>query len=127
MSVRFKGVLGVIGKTTRDGRRLAPRTAPGVLTRDLPLPIASPTGPAGRIESVWLDGDLIRYSGRLDDLAAAHVREKLQVANLDVDKAVMVPVSDDDLVLVGWRVVAATLGPYEYRAWPEVEMELEES
>lgn len=128
MSVPFKGVLGVIGKTTRDGRQLAPHDPEhGPMTRDLPVPIISPGyGLAGCIESVWVDGDLIRYSGRLDDLAAAHVREKLQVAGLDVDRATEQPGSGDDLVLAGWRIVGATMDPYEYRAWPEVEMELEE-
>lgn len=128
MSVPFKGVLGVIGKTTRDGRQLAPHDpAAGPLTRDLPIPIISPGfGPAGRIESVWVDGDLIRYSGLLDDLAAAHVRERLQVAGLDVDRADVQPGPGDDLVLVGWRVAGATMDPYEHRAWPEVDMELED-
>lgn len=125
MSAPFEGVLAVVGKTTRDGRRLAPRTAGGVLTRDLPLVIVSHEGvPDGRIDRVWLDGDLVRYAGRVGDATAEMVRLKLAVGNLDVDRAEMVPVPDDDLVLVGWRVVAATMGPHKDRAWEEVSMKI---
>lgn len=128
MSTPFKGVLAVIGRTTRDGRRLAPHDPVArPLTRDLPIPIVHPSGfPVGRIDTVWIDGNLLRYSGRIAEDVADQVREKVFVPGMDVDHADVQPGSGDDLVLVGWRVVGATMDPYEHRAWPEVEMELVE-
>lgn len=129
MSARFKGVLGVIGKTTRDGRRLAPHDpALGPMTRAVPLSIVDPGGElVGAIEQVWVDGDLIRYSGRIAEDVADQVREKVFVPGMDVDNAEF-EVEPDDLsvVLVGWRIVGATMSPYDLRAWKEVSMELEE-
>jgi hypothetical protein len=146
-SHRFTGVLAVLHTTTADGRRLddpAPE-----LTRPLPLPLVRPGEPGiGRIERVWRDGDLIRYSGQLDDAHpdAAEIRSEITagrlVGMLDADsaepeyrqpssdmmqEAERPPDADPDVLLVfhGWRVRAATLMPSEGRVWPEVSLTLE--
>lgn len=125
MSVAFEGVLGVIGKSTKDGRCLAmhdPEVGP--LTRDLPLVIVTHGGvPDGRIERVWVDGDLVRYAGRVSDVTAKMIRLKLVVAGMDIDRAEFVAGTDDtSVVMVGWRVAGATIDPYDQRAWEEVSM-----
>ena len=145
---RFTGVLAVRHATTRDGRRL---DEPGSeLTRPLPLPLVRPGGPGiGRIDRVWRDSNLIRYSGELDDTHpdAAEIRAEIQagklVGMLDADSAepeYRRPSSDmmqeaerpldvepDVLaVLHGWRVMAATLMPSEEKAWPEVSLTLDD-
>jgi hypothetical protein len=125
VSAPFEGVLAVIGKSTRDGRVLAPHDPlAGNLTRDLPLVIQTHEGvPDGRIDRVWIDGNLIRYEGRISDVTAKMIRTKLVVAGMDVDRAEF-EVRDDDLgvTLIGWRVVGATIDPYDQRAWDEVSM-----
>lgn len=125
MSAPFEGVLAVIGKSTTDGRCLAPPDpARGPLTRDLPLAIQTHEGvPVGRIERVWIDGDRVLYTGRVDDVTAELVRQKVAVAGMDADHAEF-EVRDDDLgvTLIGWRVVGATIDPYDQRAWDEVSM-----
>ena len=125
MSAPFEGVLAVIGKSTQDGRCLAPHDPlAGNLTRDLPLCIVDAAGiPVGRIERVWIAGDRVLYTGHVDDVTAELVRQKVVVAGMDVDR-VEFEVRGDDIgvALVGWRVVGATIDPYDGRAWEEVSM-----
>lgn len=143
----FTGVLAVLHRTTADGRRLDDPDPE--LTSPLPLPLVRPGEPVtGRIDRVWRDGDLIRYSGQLDDdhPDAADIRAEIQaghlVGMLDADsaepeyrqlssdmmqEAERLPDGEPDvLVLHGWRVTAATLMPSEGKAWPEVSLTLDE-
>jgi hypothetical protein len=148
----FTGVLAVLHATTADRRRLD-EPAPE-LTRPLPLPLVRPGEPGiGRIDRVWRDGNLIRYSGHLNDTRqdAAEIRTEIEagrlVGNLDVDgipadgmrlvhqgrvlsqeEVDALPldadVSEFETVMSGWRVRAATLMPSDGRAWPEVSLTL---
>lgn len=145
----FTGVLAVLHTTTADRHRLDEPDPE--LTRPLPLPLVRPGEPGivGRIDRVWRDGDLIRYSGQLDDdhPDAADIRAEIQagrlVGMLDADsaepeyrqpssdmmqEAERLPDTEPDVlaVLHGWRVTAATLMPSEGKAWPEVSLALDE-
>lgn len=151
---RFTGVLAVLHATTADRRRLD-EPAPE-LTRPLPLPLVRPGEPGiGRIDRVWRDGNLIRYSGHLDDAhpnaekIRADIKAGRLVGNLDADGITAdgmkliyqgrvlsesddedelppdVDVHDIETVMSGWRVRAATLMPSEGKAWPEVSLTLE--
>jgi hypothetical protein len=144
----FTGVLAVLHTNTPDGRRL---DEPGPeLSRPTPLPLVRPGEPGiGRIDRVWRDGDLIRYSGELDDehpeaeKTAADIRAGRLVGMLDADGVGNTeylyqgrPVSDGEeipldagardvtVTMRGWRVAAATLMPSEGKAWPEVSLTL---
>jgi hypothetical protein len=145
----FTGVLAVLHTRTADGRRLDdPHPA---LHRPLPLPLIRPGEPGiGRIDRVWLDGDLIRYAGIMDDdhpdaeSIAAEIRTGRLVGMLDADVADMdyqhrgraafepelAALADDPsdmtVVMRGWRVAAATLMPSGGKAWPEVSLNLDE-
>jgi hypothetical protein len=84
----FTGVLAVLHKATSDGRRLDDPHPE--LTRPMPLPLGRPGEPGiGRIDRVWLDGDLLRYAGTLDDEhpdaeeIAEEIRAGRLVGNLD--------------------------------------------
>lgn len=143
----FTGVLAVLHTTTPDGRRLDEPDPE--LTRPLPLPLIAMDGaPAGHIDHVWRDGNLIRYSGQfLAETAHALVEAKLVVGNLDArsgpadgiqlvrqgralsqEEADALPLDCDpsefETVMRGWLVAGATLGPSESRAWPEVSLTL---
>lgn len=145
----FTGVLAVLHTTTADRRRLDEPDPE--LTRPLPLPLVRPGEPGiGRIDRVWRDGDLIRYSGQLDDdhpdteEIAAEIRDGRLVGALDADldemeyrhrgRAVFEPemaALDDDphnieVIMKNWSVAAATLMPSEGKAWPEVALTLDE-
>jgi hypothetical protein len=62
----FTGVLAVLHTVTADGRRLDDPHPE--LTRPMPLPLDRPGKPGiGRIDRVWLDSDLLRYAGTLDE------------------------------------------------------------
>lgn len=118
----FTGVLAVLHAPTTDGRRLD-KPAPD-LTRPLPLPLVRPGGPtAGSITRVWLDGDLVRYEGELDDEQpdVAQTRDDIRagrlVGMLDISGA----------AVGGWRVVGATLLSSELRAWSAVSLTLASS
>jgi hypothetical protein len=152
MSRAFTGVLAVLHRSTSDGRCL--NEPADELTRPLPLPLvrpsdSTPAGPAGRINRVWRDGDLIRYSGYLNDAhpqaqeIAAGIEAGQLLGMLDAEGGEMeyrhegLALSDDELVFTdeptgvemvmsGWRVAAATLMPAEGRAWPEVSLTLAE-
>lgn len=139
----FTGVLAVLHATSQDGRRLD-EPDPEV-SRPLPIPLMGADGNvAGRIDRVWRDGDLIRYSGALlSETAHALVQEKLVVGNLDAyavqwetrykgvvvdgDPPLDADLSDYELVARDWLIAGATLGGPEQRAWPEVELVLEDS
>lgn len=130
---RFTGVLAVLHATTPDGRRL---DEPGSeLTRPLPLPLVRPGEPGiGHIDRVWRDGDLIRYSGQLDDNHpdAAEIRAEIEaghlIGNLDADGVsdAEIEVTSTLMTVRGWRVMAATLMPSEGKAWPEVSLTLDD-
>jgi hypothetical protein len=146
----FTGVLAVLHTVTADGRRLDdPRPE---LTRPMPLPLVRPGEPGiGRIDRVWLDGDLLRYAGILDEEhpdaeeIAAEIRAGRLVGMLDADGIGNTeyryqgrPVSDGEeipldagpgdvtVIMRGWRVKAATLMPSDGKAWPEVSITLDE-
>lgn len=114
------------------------------LTRPLPLPLVRPGEPGiGRIDRVWRDGNLIRYSGQLDDShpSAEEIRAEIKAGRLvgmldaDIPEESLVPVPiadlipDDPSVLEvcarDWRVAAATLLPPDGKPWPEVTLVLE--
>jgi hypothetical protein len=128
----FTGVLAVLHTPTPDGRSL---DEPGPdLTRPLPIPLVRPgEGAVGRIDKVWRDGDLIRYSGRLDDTRpdAAEIRAGIEaerlVGNLDADGIPGDGIEETatGMVMSGWRVMAATLMPSNGKAWPEVALTLD--
>lgn len=146
----FTGVLAVLHSPTADGRRL---DNPGPeLTRALPLPLMSSDGhPAGRIERVWLDGNLLRYSGNFlsgTETSQALVKDELVVGNLDVgnldrrgvrwenrykglpvegDVPLNADPSDFEIIAHDWLVAGVTLGPSDRKAWPEVTLTLDES
>lgn len=148
----FTGVLAVLHATTSDRRRLD-EPAPE-LTRQLPLPFVRPgEGAIGRIDRVWRDGDLIRYSGQLNDShpdaeeTRADIETGRLVGALDVDsitedgmkflhqgrilskeEVAALPTDADDFEMVllsGWRATAVTLMSAEGKAWPEVSLTLE--
>lgn len=128
----FTGVLAVLHAPTADGRQLA-NPHPD-LTRPLPLPLVRPGEPGiGRIDKVWRDGNLIRYSGQLDDghpdaeKIRADIKAGRLVGNLDADgiRDAGIEVTATAMVFKGWRVMAATLMPSEGKAWPEVSLVLE--
>lgn len=128
----FTGVLAVLHTNTADGRRLDEPDSE--LTRPLPLPLVRPGEPGiGRIDRVWRDGNLIRYSGELDDAHpdAAEIRAEIEagrlVGNLDADgiSDAGIEVTSTLMTVRGWRVVAATLMPSEGKAWPEVSLTLD--
>lgn len=141
----FTGVLAVLHAPTADGRRLD-SPDPG-LTRALPIPLMSSDGrPAGRIERVWIDGNLLRYSGDFlpgTETSQALVKGELAVGNLDAYavqwesryKGLLmeggVPLDADpgdfEMIARDWLVVGATLGPSDRKAWPEVTLTLDES
>lgn len=126
----FAGVLAVLHATTVDGRRL---DEPGPeLTRPLPLALVRPGVPGvGRIDRVWRDGNLLRYSGEFDGDRAdaaqtlADVEAGRLVGMLDTDDMRSELNHDDDTVISGWRVMGATLLPPEGKAWPEVSLTLD--
>lgn len=146
---RFTGVLAVLHATTLDRRRLDDPDPE--LSRPLPIPLMTADGQlAGRIDRVWRDGDLIRYSGKLlSETAHAFVKEKVVVGNLDADGITAdgmkliyqgrvlsesddedelppdVDVHDIETVMSGWLIAGATLGPSDRKAWPEVSLTLE--
>lgn len=128
----FTGVLAVLHTTTADRRRLdEPHPE---LTRPMPLPLRALDGaPVGAINSVWRDGDLLRYSGELFDghpgveevraeIGAGHLVGMLDVWITD-DSVTPVPrayplddfIPDDprvlEMSLQSWRVTSATLLP----------------
>lgn len=125
----FTGVLAVLHAPTADGRQL---TNPHPdLTRPLPLPLVRPGEPGiGRIDRVWRDGNLIRYTGTLDsghpdaENIAAEIRDGRLVGMLDAHGGNHVT-AGSELLLRQWRVAAATLLPAEGKAWPEVSLTLE--
>jgi hypothetical protein len=149
----FTGVLAVLHTTTRDGRQLD-EPAPE-LTRPLPIPLVRPgESGIGRIERVWRDGNLIRYSGHLDGTHpdAVEIRAGIEagrlVGNLDADSIpadgmrlvrqgrtlpqeevdalpLDADLSEFQTVMSGWRVMAATLMPPDGKAWPEVTLTLD--
>jgi hypothetical protein len=124
----FTGVLAVLHTPTPDGRRL---DEPGTeLTRPMPLPLVRPgESGIGRIDNVWRDGNLIRYSGSLNDghpnaaETFADIEAQRLVGMLDADD-VELEEADEELVMRGWRVLAVTLMPSEGKAWPEVSLTL---
>lgn len=150
---RFTGVLAVLHATTIDGRRLDEPSPE--LTRPLPLPLVRPGEPGiGRIDRVWRDGNLIHYSGSLNDTHpdAAEIRTEIEagrlVGNLDAESIptdgmrlaregralpreevdalpLDADLSEFEMVMSDWRVAAATLMPSEGKAWPEVSLTLE--
>lgn len=138
---RFTGVLAVLHSTTRDGRRLDEPSPE--LARPLPLPLMLPGKPGvGRIDRVWRDGNLIRYSGQLDDShpGAKVIREEIEAGRLvgmldaDIPEESLTPVPIEDLIpddpsvlevcVRDWRVAAATLLPPDGKPWPEVTLVL---
>jgi hypothetical protein len=138
----FTGVLAVLHATTLDRRRLDdPDPA---LTRPLPIPLVAADGrPAGRIDRVWRDGNLIRYSGQLlSETTHALVKDKMVVGNLDAyavqwenrykgvlvdgDAPLDADSADFEMVAHDWLVAGATLGPSDRKAWPEVSLVLED-
>lgn len=149
----FTGTLAVLHAPTADGRQLDEPASQ--LTRPLPLPLVRPGEPGiGRIDRVWRDGNLIRYSGRLNDVHpnAADIRAEIQAGRLvgmldadgvpadgmrlvrqgrvlsqeEVDALPLdADVSEFQTVMSGWRVMAATLMPSEGKAWPEVSLTLD--
>ncbi|MEU9323197.1 hypothetical protein AB0D91_05195 [Streptomyces canus] len=139
----FTGVLAVLHATSQDGRRLDEPNPE--LSRPLPVPLVGADGNvAGRIDRVWRDGNLIRYSGALlSETAHALVQDKRVVGNLDAvavqwetrHKGVVVDIGapldaelpGDELVAHDWLIAGATLGSPEQKAWPEVELVLEDS
>lgn len=128
----FTGVLAVLHKATSDGRRLE-QPAPK-LHRPLPLQLVRPGEPGiGRIDRVWLDGNLLRYAGTLDnghpdvENIAAEIREGRLVGMLDADDVKTRPGPDGVVLMRGWRVVAATLMPSDGKAWPEVSLTLDDT
>lgn len=128
----FTGVLAVLHANTIDGRRL---DEPGPeLTRPLPLAFVRPGEPGiGRIDRVWLDGELLRYQGELDDERpdAAQLCDDIRagrlVGMLDTDDMRSELSHDDVVVISGWRAIGATLLPSEGKAWPEVSLTLGEA
>lgn len=122
----FTGVLAVLHTPTPDGRRLGePNPA---LARTTPLPLVRPGEPGiGRIDRVWRDGKLIRYSGQLDDShpGAQEIRAEIKagrlVGMLDLDGGMA-----SGVAVRGWRVTAATLMQSEGKVWPEVSLTLDE-
>lgn len=127
----FTGVLAVLHAPTLDGRTL---DEPGPdLTRPLPLPLVQPgEGAVGRIDRVWRDGNLLRYSGHLNDTHpnAADTRAEIEagglVGNLDADGIPSDGIEETatGMMMSGWRVMAATLMPSDGKAWPEVALAL---
>lgn len=137
----FTGVLAVLHTTTPDRRRLDDPNPE--LTRPLPIPLMAADGhPAGRIDRVWRDGNLIRYSGQLLSEAHALVKAEMVVGNLDayavqwenrykglvLDDGVPLDAdpADFEMVAQNWLVMGATLGPTNQKAWPEVTLTLDE-
>ena len=126
---RFIGVLAVLHTPTVDGRQLA-NPHPD-LTRPLPLPLVRPGEPGiGRIDSMWRDNNLIRYSGELDD---DHPDAANTIADIKAGRLVgMLDAFGGDHVVAGslvlrqWRVAGATLMPSEEKAWPEVSLTLDD-
>jgi hypothetical protein len=139
----FTGTLAVLHKATSDGRRLDDPNPE--LTRPLPIPLMTEDGnPAGRIDRVWRDEDLIRYSGRfLSETAQALVDAKVVVGNLDayavqwenrykglaVDDGVPLDADPADFEMIAhdWLIAGATLGPSDRKAWPEVSLTLDDT
>jgi len=145
----FTGVLAVLHTPTPDGRQLD-EPHPD-LTRLLPLPLVRPGEHGiGRIDRVWRDGDLLRYSGELDDKhpdaekTLAEIRDGRLVGMLDADgvgnteylyqgrqvsDSEEIPLDagsgDVTVIMRGWRVTAATLMPSAGKAWPEVSLTLD--
>jgi hypothetical protein len=127
----FTGVLAVLHTPTADGRQLD-EPHPD-LTRPLPLPLVRPGEPGiGRIDRVWRDENLLRYSGELDDehpsavQTLADVRAGRLVGMLDTDDMRSELAHDETVVISGWRVMGATLLPPEGKAWPEVSLVLDD-
>ena len=138
----FTGVLAVLHTRTTDGRRLDDPNPE--LTRPLPIRLMASDGrAAGRIDRVWRDGDLIRYSGELlSETAHALAKAELVVGNLDAhavkwenryrglavdgDVPLDADPSDFEMIAHDWVVVGATLGPSDSKAWPEVSLTLED-
>jgi hypothetical protein len=139
---RFTGVLAVLHAPTVDGRRLDEPNPE--LARPLPIPLMAADGRgAGRIDRVWRDGDLIRYSGELlSETAHALVEAKMVVGNLDAYAAQWenrykglivdndVPLDSDpadfELIAHDWLIAGGTLGPSDSKAWPEVSLTLDD-
>jgi hypothetical protein len=137
---RFTGVLAVLHTSTTDGRRLDEPNPE--LTRPLPIPLVAQDGrPAGRIDRVWRDDNLIRYSGELlSETARSLAKAKKVVGNLDACAAQWenryrglvlddgVPLDADpanfEMIAHDWLVAGATLGPSDRKAWPEVTLTL---
>ncbi len=150
----FTGTLAVLHTTSSDRRRLG---EPGPeLTRTLPLPLVRPgKSSLGYVSHVWRDGNLIRYSGQLNDShpdaekARADIETGQLVGALDADNitdagmkllhqgrvlskeevaALPIEAPGIDLFeteLSGWRVAAVTLMPAKGKAWPEVSLTLD--
>lgn len=126
----FTGVLAVLHQPTADGRTLA-EPAPE-LSRPLPLPLLGiESHVVGRIDRVWLDGFLLRYSGFVvSESAVRAIADKVMVGELDLDhmnpdqEHLLVDLGDPVHTFMGWRVAAATLGRYDARVWPEMSMTL---
>jgi hypothetical protein len=139
----FSGVLAVLHTRTADGRRLDDPNPE--LTRPLPLPLRAGDGRlAGRIDKVWRDGNLIRYSGQLLAETAHHlVKAEMVVGHLDarayeweyryrgliVDGDVPLDADPGDFESIShdWLVAGATLGPPDRKAWPEVSLTLDDA
>lgn len=128
----FNGVLAVLHTPTSDRRRLGDPSPE--LTRPLPIPLVCPGAPGfGRIDRVWRDGDLVRYSGELDDAhlyaagICAGIEAGLVVGNLDLDgiSADGIEATSTVLTVRGWCVKAATLMPSDLKLWSEVSLTLD--
>lgn len=128
--IEFEGVLAVLNRPTEDGRVL--RDPGEQLTRPLPLPLVRGVtgeewGVLGPISQVWIEGDLLRYSGQVheDDPAVPLIRSGELVGMLDADNIVD-QLFDGAVEFTGWRVVGATLMPASGKGWREVCMTLKE-
>lgn len=141
----FTGVLAVLDAPTTDSRVLASPTESFQLDHlaaeshlffqgdeenpTAPMPSKPPpTCHVGTVARLWVEGNVLRYSGTLDDETYPAIARAIEngelVGHLDVAEhhyGTREPVGALD-VLRTWRVNAVWLGPADSKAWPEVSL-----
>lgn len=124
---KFHGTLAAFGRPSTDGRTLAIPAEGAISGTGLELALVIPErGAVGVIDTLTVDGALLRYSGWLhDDIQPSIVKEieaGYLVGHIDARSR---RIGEAETVLDFYEVLGATLGAAGEKLWPEVSLTIE--